>query len=102
MPSFPFSPESLLPNFPHGLHCHLLREAVLISLVRRALAPSVQAWFYLCLGHLILACLPACHQLPGEDSLPALFISLGPSRCSMNACSREVCAGALGPLAQRG
>lgn len=94
MPSFPFSPESLLPNFPHRLHCHLLREAVLISLVRLAPAPSVQAWFYLCLGHLILACLPACHQLPGEDSLPALFISLGPSRCSMNACStRGVCRG---------
>lgn len=32
MSSLPFSPELLLPNFPHRLPHHLLQEAVLISL----------------------------------------------------------------------
>ena len=55
----PFSPESLLPNFPHGLHHHLLREAILISLACPAPVPSVRLWFYTGLGPLILVCLPA-------------------------------------------
>ena len=55
----PFSPESLLPNFPRGLHHHLLREAILISLACPAPVPSVWLWFYTALGPLTLVCLPA-------------------------------------------
>lgn len=95
----PFSPESLLPDFPHGLHHRLLREAILISLACPAIGPSVHRRFYTGLGPLILVCLPARRQLPPAHQLT--------TQCLVQGRRSDGCAGLPGvsapsPWSRRG